>query len=78
MPSVVACVTGTLTGAYTPAYVDLAMPNQPKTPNRAIRIPDALWAEARRIATERGETVSAVLVAALARYVQRHGKKETE
>jgi len=38
---------------------------------RAIRIPDDLWAEALAKAAERGETVSDVVRAALARYVRR-------
>ena len=40
---------------------------------RAIRIPDELWAEAKRVTAERGETVSEVVRAALERYVKRHG-----
>lgn len=38
---------------------------------RAIRIPDDLWAAALAKAAERGETVSDVVRAALARYVAR-------
>lgn len=47
------------------------MPNQPKTPNRVIRVPDPLWTEARTLAREQGETVSAVIRQALAEYVKR-------
>lgn len=45
-------------------------PNKPKTPLRAVRVPDQLWDAARAIATERGETVSDVVRAALELYVQ--------
>jgi hypothetical protein len=50
------------------------MPNQPKTPNRAMRVPEDLWAHAKRVSAERGETVTAVVVAALQRYVDRYGR----
>lgn len=48
-----------------------AVPNQPKTKVRGIRVPDDLWAEAQRVAAERGEDVSSVARAALVRYVKR-------
>ena len=48
------------------------MPNQPKTPNRPIRIPDGIWVSAQEIAAKRGETASAVVRAELTRYVRRH------
>lgn len=47
------------------------VPNQPKTPQRTIRVPDDLWAAAKAKADERGETVTDVLVRALQRYVKR-------
>lgn len=50
------------------------VPNAPKTPNRAFRIPEALYREAQQIAAERGETLSDVVRDALKRYVQRHRK----
>lgn len=34
------------------------MPNQPATPNRNIRIDDALWEAGKHIADERGENMS--------------------
>lgn len=40
---------------------------------RNIRVDDALWREAMRIATERRETLSAVLKRALVEYVEAHG-----
>jgi predicted transcriptional regulator len=47
------------------------MPNQPKTPVRGVRVPDELWRAAQAKADERGETVTDVIVRALARYVAR-------
>lgn len=49
------------------------MPNQPATPNRTMRIPDEVWQEAQRIAADRGETVTDVVVRALRRYVRQFG-----
>ena len=46
------------------------MPNQPATPNRTIRVPDELWLAAKRKASDRGETVTAVIIRALIRYVR--------
>ena len=40
------------------------------TPMRGIRISDKLWDEAKRVADENEETVSAVVVRALRKYVQ--------
>lgn len=47
------------------------MPNQPKTPNRVIRVADPLWHAAQAKAAQRGETVSDVVRRALERYVRR-------
>lgn len=44
----------------------------PKTPLRAFRIPDELWADAAATAARRGETLTGVVVAALRRYVARN------
>ena len=41
-------------------------------PIRTLRVPDDLWDAAKGIAAERGESLSDVLRAALARYVKRH------
>lgn len=53
------------------------MPNQPRpdNPARQVRVEDALWKSAHKIARQRGETVSGIVRAALARYVKRHGGK---
>lgn len=51
------------------------VPNQPKTPTRAIRVPDELWRAAKDIARDRGETLSDVLRDALVEYVKRYGKR---
>jgi predicted DNA-binding protein len=48
------------------------MPNQPKTPNRVIRIPDDLWALVEKRAERDGRTKSDVVRAALERYVKQH------
>lgn len=44
------------------------MPNQPKTPVRAVRVDDELWAAAKRKAEEEGESVSDVVRRALRKY----------
>jgi len=46
------------------------MPNQPKTPARAVRVEDGLWQAAQQAAEQRGETVSDVIRRALLRYVR--------
>ena len=48
------------------------MPNQPATPKRSIRVPDELWEAAQRVARDRGESVTAVVIRALVRYVRAH------
>lgn len=50
----------------------LAVPNQPRTPLRTLRVPDDLWREAARIARDRGETLSDVMRDSLVRYVEEH------
>lgn len=50
------------------------MPNQPKTPARAVRVEDGLWQAAQHVAAGRGETVSDVIRRALQRYIQRSRK----
>ena len=45
----------------------------PVTKLRNIRVDEPLWREAMRIASERRETLSAVLKRALVEYVERHG-----
>ena len=46
------------------------MPNQPKTPARAVRVEDALWRKAQERAAERGETVSEAIRKFLERYTR--------
>jgi len=45
----------------------------PVTKIRNIRVDDRLWAEAQRIASERRETLTAVLRRALVEYVEQYG-----
>lgn len=45
----------------------------PATKLRNIRVDDALWAAVKAIASDRRETVSAVIKRALVEYVERHG-----
>lgn len=45
-------------------------PNQPATPNRTVRVSDEIWEEAMRKAHERGETLTAVIIRALVRYIR--------
>jgi antitoxin component of RelBE/YafQ-DinJ toxin-antitoxin module len=49
------------------------MPNQPRpdNPARAIRVEDELWHAAQAKAAEKGTTVSAVIRAALEKFVAR-------
>lgn len=48
------------------------VPNQPATPTHSVRVPDELWRAAQRVASDRGETVTAVILRALERYVRTH------
>jgi len=50
------------------------VPNQPKTPMRAIRVSDELWKAAQEVARERGETLSDVIRDGLTQYVKRYRK----
>lgn len=52
------------------------MPNQPKTPARAVRVPDDLWDAAKAKADAEATTVSAVIVAALKRFTTRPPKPQ--
>lgn len=51
----------------------LGVPNAPKTPLKSFRIPEDLYRAAQEKASERGETLSDVVRAALQRYVKRKG-----
>lgn len=55
----------------TPAKLS-AVPNQPKTPQRTVRVPDDVWHEAKATADQRGETLSEVIRQALERYIRKH------
>lgn len=44
------------------------MPNQPRTPARAVRV-GPLWDVAKAKAADRGETMTAVIIRALREYV---------
>ena len=47
-----------------------AVPNQPATQNRSIRFPDDLWEAVQRIAADRGETATDVILRATTQYVR--------
>lgn len=46
------------------------MPNQPATQVRGFRLPDDLWEEVVRLAEERGETYTELVIRALWREVR--------
>lgn len=46
------------------------MPNQPKTPARAVRVPDTLWDAVRARAAAEGRTVTSIILDALRDYVR--------
>lgn len=47
----------------------------PVTKLRNVRVDDRLWQQAKRIASGRRETLSAVIKRALVEYVERNGEK---
>ena len=49
------------------------VPNSPKTPKHGVRVPDDLWQSVKRIAADRGETITDVIIRALKRYVRDYG-----
>ena len=49
------------------------MPNQEATPRRTFRSPDEIWEPAKRVAEERGETLTDVLNRALVIYARTYG-----
>lgn len=63
---------------FAARWDSLVMPNAPRTPNRSVRVPEDLWAAARVIAAEHGETVTDVIVRALAAYVRTKGETTKE
>jgi predicted transcriptional regulator len=48
------------------------VPNVEGTPRRTIRVPDELWEAVKRIAKDRRETVTEVVIRALTQYVRNH------
>lgn len=48
----------------------MGMPNQPKTPQRSVRVPDGVWYKARTKALRRGESLSEVVRRALEKYAE--------
>lgn len=48
------------------------VPNQSNTPQRTIRISDAIWQQAKEVAERRGESLSDVIRVALIRYTRRN------
>lgn len=51
------------------------VPNQPKTPNRVIRVETTLWRAAQEKAAAEGRTLTGVIVAYLKRYVSTPARK---
>lgn len=54
----------------TPGPNVLLVPDQEKTPRRTVRVEDELWQAAKRAASDRGESVTDVIIRALKRYVR--------
>lgn len=54
---------------YTPAD-RVAMPNQPATPHRTVRIPDELWEAVQAKAAAEGVTVTEVIIKGLERFLR--------
>jgi predicted transcriptional regulator len=50
-------------------------PKTGETPIRHVRVPDVLWEQVGEIAREQGRTVTAVVLEALEKHVQRHRRK---
>lgn len=48
------------------------VPNAPRTPVRSVRVPDELWEELQRVADDKGETVTDVILRACRREVREH------
>jgi hypothetical protein len=54
------------------------VPNQPKTPNRVLRVEESLWRAAQEKAKTEGRTLTSVIVAYLKRYVSTPPRKKTD
>ena len=48
------------------------VPNQEATPRRTVRVSDEVWEAAQRVAADRGETMTEVIIRCLIRYVREH------
>lgn len=48
------------------------MPREDWVPIRTVRVPDELWQAVKRVAADRDETVTDVILRALERYVRSH------
>lgn len=46
------------------------------TPNRVFRIPSDIYDEAKRIAQQRGDSLTSIVIAALHEYVKKHGRNK--
>lgn len=67
--------------AYTAAYAAdtiSRVPNQPKTPNRAIRVDDGLWREYGEACEDEGTTRSDDLRAHMLRKVRARQRRQAE
>lgn len=60
--------TQTRNSAHAPGTL-AGVPNQPKTPNRVLRVEESLWRAAQEKAKAEGRTLTSVIVAYLKRYV---------
>jgi hypothetical protein len=54
------------------------VPNQPKTPNRVLRVEESLWRAAQAKAKTEGRTLTSVIVAYLRRYVSTPARKRAD
>lgn len=54
----------------TPGTTVPPVPNQPATNKHGVRVPEELWRAAMTKAHDRGETLTAVIIRALTRYVR--------
>lgn len=54
------------------------VPNQPKTPNRVIRVETTLWRAAQAKAASEGKTLTRVIVDYLKRYVATPARKRDD
>ena len=70
---------GTEDAAYTGAYAADTLsrvPNQPKTPNRAIRVDDGLWRDYGEVCEEEGTTRSDDIRAHMLRKVRARQRRQ--